>query len=166
MDQNPSGESERGPRAGSVLYLCLLLQWNVLRALFTAEALLHTSYSFCGSCGGCRNNEIIIPIIPSDGGNETAFVPCSRLHQLGWFCSTSHLYGASQDISAEAAPGRTCNGTKTIIDRGYPHMTEIPPPREISAYPESSMSPLPSKHTPCPTWVRIVGKCRQQMGGN
>lgn len=37
---------------------------------------------------------------------------------------------------------------------------------EISAHREPSVSPLPSKHTLCPTWARIVGKRRQQMGGN
>lgn len=87
MDQSPTADSERGPRADSALYLRLLLQWNVLRGLFTAEALLHTSYSFFGSCGGCRNNETIIPIVSSSGGNETAFVPCSGLLKLGRFCS-------------------------------------------------------------------------------
>lgn len=85
MDQSPSAESERGLRADSALYPHLLLQWNVLRALFTAEALLHTSYSFFGGCGSCKNNEMIIPVVPSNGGNETAFVPRSRLQSLDGF---------------------------------------------------------------------------------
>ena len=166
MDQNPSGESEHGLRADSVLYLCLLLQWNVLRALFTAEALLHTSYSFFGSCGGCRNNEIIIPIIPSNGGNETAFVPCSRLHQLRRFCSTSRATFAEaprtfqlrQHLVAYAG-ARRLQQTLDIPTR------QKSSPWEISAYREPSASPLPSKHTPCPTWARIVRSADSRWEG-
>lgn len=167
MDQGPIADCERGLRADSALYLHLLLQWNVLRALFTAEALLHTSYSFVGSCGGCRNNEIIVPIFPSNGGNETAFVPCSRLHKLGRFCSPSRATSAKAPRMPQLRQHPVAHaGTQR------PQQTrDIPTQQkfsdwEMSAHREPSMSPLPSKHTLRPTWARIVGKCRQQMEGN
>lgn len=137
MDQSPSAESEHGLRADSALYLHLLLQWNVLRALFTAEALLHSSHSSFGSCGGCRNNEIIIP---SSGGNETAFVPCSRLLKLGWFCSTSRatLVEAPRTFWLRQHPVAHAGAQRAWIS---PHSTNSPPgkfqPTESPAYPHS-----------------------------
>lgn len=125
MDQSRIAESEHGVRADCTLYLRLLLWWNVLRALFTAKALLHSSYSFSGSCGGCRNNEIIMPIIPSNSGNETAFITCSRQAWTVLFHQQSDLSGGSQAVSAEVAAGCSLGGTKTAADPGYPHTAEI-----------------------------------------
>lgn len=164
MDQSPSAESEHGLRADSALYLCLLLQWNVLRVLFTAEALFHSSYSFFGSCGGCRNNEIIIP---SNGGNESAFVPCSRLLKLGRFCSTSRatLAEAPRTFWLRQHPVAHAGAQRPQQILDIPTQQKFSA-WDISAHREPSISPLPSKHTLCPTWARIVRKCRQQMGGN
>lgn len=96
VDQTHSGE----------LYLHLLLQWNVLQALCTTEALLHTSYSFSGSCGGCGNNDIIIPIIPSNGGKEAAFV----LDGTSSVCviPQQKYCGGFQDVSMGVVPGCAC----------------------------------------------------------
>lgn len=157
MDQDPSGESEHGLRADSALYLHHLLQWNVLRGLCTAESLLHTSYSFSGSWGwgkgDCRNNEIIIPIIPSNGGNEIAFVLCSRLQQLRRFHPISRATFARGcwNASAQAVLGCTCWRTKTTTDPGYPWTAEILNLGNFTLARAQHVPPSPSKHTPCPT---------------
>ena len=157
MDQNPSGESEHGLRADSALYLHLLLQCNVLKALFTAEALLHTSYSFFGSCGGCRNNEIIIPIIHSDGGNESTFVRCSRLHQLRWLCSTS------RPIFVEAS-GTFWPGQRlvTYVGAGRPQQTLDASTRQKSSpwgIPTDQVHP----HSPQNTCHALLGRGSSEM---
>lgn len=52
----------------------------MLQALCTTEALLHTSYSFSGSCGGCGNNEVIIPYYSQQCWERGCF--CPWWHQL------------------------------------------------------------------------------------
>lgn len=131
-----------------------------------AEGVIHSrgivayqfSCSFSGSCEGCRNSGIIICIIPSNGGNETAFVPYSRQAWTVLFYQPSHLSRGCQDVSAEVAPGCSHGGTQTATYPGYPHTAEI--------LWLGNFSPRRAQHVPTPlktSTVPYLGKDRQEM---
>lgn len=165
MDQSPTAESERGLRADSALYLRLLLQWNVLRALFTAEALLHTSFPL-GAMEAAGIMRQLSPSFPAMVGMRLPLSPAPDCTSLDGFvlcratlAEAPRMFQLRQHLVAHVGAQRPQQTLDIPTQQKFSDW-------EISAHREPSVSPLPSKHTLCPTWVRIVGKCRQQMGGN
>lgn len=124
----------------------------MLKALFTAEALLHTSYSFFGNCGSCRNNKNNEIIIPSNGGIEIAFV-CTSLNGfvllaelplqrfLGCFGAWLYLWGYTDHSRPWISP-----------------QSKNPPPGNFSL-PRAQHMPAPVKTHAVP----YLGKDRQEM---